>query len=201
VIAKRVFDITVAMLGLTLLLPTILVIALAIKLDSSGPVFFLQERIGRNGRSFRIFKFRTMVDSIEHGGPLITVETDKRITPVGKFLRRYKLDELPQLTNVLAGDMSLVGPRPEVPRYVACYAPDVRTTVLSIRPGITDPASIEFRRESELLAAAPDPEYEYIHTILPLKLAYYERYVRERSFTGDLAIIARTLHAILIDAA
>lgn len=195
-IAKRVLDVTVASLGLLLLLPIFLGLALAIRLDSPGPVFFRQERVGRGGRPFRIHKFRTMTVDAELKGLQITVGDDARITRVGRWLRRYKLDELPQLIDVLIGDMSLVGPRPEVLRYVTCYPAEVRKVVLSVRPGITDPASIEFRQEADMLAAAADPEREYIERILPIKLALYERYIQHRSFWGDIAIIARTIFAI-----
>jgi lipopolysaccharide/colanic/teichoic acid biosynthesis glycosyltransferase len=197
-IAKRAFDIVVAWLGLILLLPVLLGIALVIQLDSPGPVFFRQERIGRGGRPFRIHKFRTMEVDADRQGPPITVGADVRVTASGQWLRRHKLDELPQLIDVLVGDMSLVGPRPEVPRYVACYPPGVREAVLSVRPGITDLASIEFRQEADLLAIADDPERAYIEKILPIKTAYYERYVRERTFFGDVAIIVKTIRAVFI---
>lgn len=193
---KRLFDIAAALVGLILLAPLFAIIALAIKLDSTGPVLFRQTRVGRRGQTFNIFKFRTMV--IQTGGMRqLTVGDDCRITRAGRFLRHYKLDELPQLINVLHGTMSLVGPRPEVPRYVACYPPDVRAIVLSVAPGITDWASILYREESTILGRAADPENTYINTILPIKLSYYVRYVRERSFWTDLQIICRTLVAIM----
>jgi len=192
-ILKRLTDLLASSIGLLLTTPLLAVIAVCIRLDSAGPAFFRQERVGRNGRPFRIHKFRTMRQVT---GPSLTVGRDPRITRVGAFLRRYKLDELPQLLDVLRGDMSLVGPRPELPRYVALYPPEVRSVVLSVRPGITDEASIEFSRESELLAGSADPEGTYRDEILPRKLELYVRYVRSRSFVGDLRILARTLGKI-----
>src|SRR4051794_25699702 len=167
---KRLFDIVLAGFALVLLSPLLLLIALWVKLDSSGPVFFRQERVGRHGVPFRIHKFRTMTHSMVPSGPQITVGADARITQAGQFLRRSKLDELPQLIDVLLGRMSFVGPRPEVPRYVAIYPPQLRDKVLSVRPGITDIASLQFRNESELLAKASDPEREYREVVLPAKL-------------------------------
>jgi lipopolysaccharide/colanic/teichoic acid biosynthesis glycosyltransferase len=193
--AKRAFDIVFAALGLMLLAPVLLLIALAVKLDSPGPVFFRQERVGRAGRLFRIHKFRTMRHATD--GPQITVGDDARITRVGRLLRRAKLDELPQLIDVLSGTMSLVGPRPEVPRYVALYPPASRAKVLSIRPGITDIASIEYRDESECLARAEDPEREYVQVVMPRKLALAEAYVDQSSLRTDVRLILRTL-ALLV---
>lgn len=193
---KRLFDILASLAGLVLLAPLFVLIALAIKVDSAGPVFFRQQRVGRWGKPFRIFKFRTMsprTDETRH----LTVGDDCRITRVGHFLRHYKIDELPQLINVLYGTMSLVGPRPEVPRYVACYPPDARRIVLSVAPGITDWASILYRDENRILGQASDPEKAYVDTILPIKLRYYMRYVQERSLWTDLQIICRTLVAIV----
>ncbi|MBX3590987.1 MAG: sugar transferase [Burkholderiaceae bacterium] len=189
---KRGFDIAFSACALFLLSPLLLAVALWIKLDSPGPVFFRQVRVGRDGREFSIFKFRTMGTAPESRAPQITVGADPRITRSGAFLRRYKIDEIPQFLNVLVGDMSVVGPRPEVPRYVAMYPPETRRIVLSLRPGITDLASIEYRDESELLAASDDPESTYVNEVMPAKLAQCERYVRERSFAGDLAIVARS---------
>jgi lipopolysaccharide/colanic/teichoic acid biosynthesis glycosyltransferase len=190
------FDIAASLAGLMLLAPLFALVALWIKLDSPGPVLFRQQRVGRHGAPFSIYKFRTMAAAA--GATLqLTVGRDSRITRAGQFLRRYKLDELPQLINVLQGAMSLVGPRPEVPRYVACYPPEVRAIVLSVAPGITDWASILYREESAILGRAADPERAYRETILPAKLDYYVRYVRERSFWTDLRIIFRTLAAIV----
>ena len=194
---KRSFDFCAALLGLCVLVVPMLGIALAVRLDSRGPVFFRQQRVGRHGRCFRIHKFRTMLQGADSAGPQVTANTDRRITRVGGFLRRWKLDELPQLLDVLAGDMSLVGPRPEVPRYVAHYPADVRDLVLGLRPGSTDRASIEFRDEGRLLAEAADPERCYVEEILPRKLAYYVAYAREHSLAGDVAILVDTLAALL----
>ncbi|MES3022060.1 MAG: sugar transferase [Pseudomonadota bacterium] len=194
--SKRAFDIACALAGLLLLAPLLLVAALAIRLDSRGPVMFRQQRVGRGGALFCIFKFRTMAPDSEGAGQL-TVGPDRRITRVGTFLRHYKLDELPQLINVLRGEMSLVGPRPEVPRYVACYPPGVRAIVLSVAPGITDWASIRYKDENAILGRARDPEQAYREIILPVKLDYYVRYVRERTFWTDLRIIGSTLAALV----
>jgi lipopolysaccharide/colanic/teichoic acid biosynthesis glycosyltransferase len=193
---KRLFDISAAFVGLALLTPLFVVVALWIKADSAGPVFFRQQRVGQWGKPFNIFKFRTMATRTDETRQL-TVGDDARITRAGRFLRQYKLDELPQLINVLLGTMSLVGPRPEVPRYVACYPADARMIVLSVKPGITDWASILYRDESRMLGQAVDPEKAYIDTVLPIKLNYYVRYVQERSFWIDLQIICKTLVAIM----
>ena len=193
---KRLFDIATAAVGLALLAPLFALVALWIKLDSTGPVFFRQQRVGRFGKPFNIIKFRTM--SARTGPALqLTVGADCRITRAGHLLRRYKIDELPQLINVLQGTMSLVGPRPEVPRYMACYPPDARAIVLSVAPGITDWASILYCEESQILGQAPDPERAYIDTILPIKIGYYVRYVQERNFWTDMRIIFGTLVATL----
>jgi lipopolysaccharide/colanic/teichoic acid biosynthesis glycosyltransferase len=194
--AKRLFDVLAAGAGLLLLAPLLLAVALWVKLDSQGPVLFRQVRVGRHGVPFEIYKFRTMAHCPD-GGRQLTVGQDPRVTRAGRFLRHYKLDELPQLLNVLEGTMSLVGPRPEVPRYVECYPPGVRNTVLSVRPGVTDLAAILYKDESAILGQAGDPERAYVDTILPVKLEYYQRYVRERSFWLDLRIIFRTLAAIV----
>ncbi len=192
---KRLFDIAASAIGLLLLAPVLLGIAVWIKRDSPGPVFFRQERIGRHGQPFRIYKFRSMRQ--DNAGLQITVGEDARITRSGRFIRAYKLDELPQLINVLLGDMSIVGPRPEVPRYVALYPAEVRAEVLSVRPGITDLASVQYRSESTLLAQSSNPEQTYVDTILPAKLALCRQYVRERSFWLDLRIIGMTLGILL----
>jgi lipopolysaccharide/colanic/teichoic acid biosynthesis glycosyltransferase len=174
-------------------------IAIAVRLESRGPVLFRQMRVGRGGRPFEILKFRSM--RIPAGrdpvGREITVSGDARITRVGAVLRQSKLDELPQLINVLKGEMSLVGPRPEVPRYVAMYPSAARAEILSVRPGITDEAAIEFRNESEILGSSEDPERTYVEEILPRKVSRYLCYVRYRSFPGDLLILARTLWRIM----
>ncbi|MET3134753.1 lipopolysaccharide/colanic/teichoic acid biosynthesis glycosyltransferase [Oxalobacteraceae bacterium GrIS 1.11] len=195
-LAKRVFDLLSSLIGLLVLLPLLLLVACWIKFDAAGPVFFRQERVGRHGVPFQIFKFRTMTVGTEAKGQ-ITVGRDARITRAGHVLRRYKLDELPQLLNVLLGQMSLVGPRPEVPRYVACYPDAARVIVLSVAPGITEWASIEYKEENAILGRASDPERAYIEEIMPVKLEYYVRYVQERSFMKDLKIILATLVAIV----
>lgn len=193
---KRCFDFSLALLGLILLTPLLLLVALWIKLDSEGPVFFRQERVGRYGAVFRIFKFRTMTVSTEKNQQL-TVGNDVRITRAGYFLRRYKIDELPQLFNVLFGAMSLVGPRPEVPRYVKCYPTAVRKIVLSVPPGITDWASIKYKAENSILGNSSDPEKTYIEEILPIKLEFYLNYVNNRTMLMDLKIIFATFLALI----
>ena len=193
---KRLFDLVVAAAGLLLLSPLLIGIALWIKLDSPGPVFFRQQRVGRFGALFRIHKFRSMSDGAPLVGPQLTVGADPRITRAGQVLRRTKLDELPQLIDVLAGTMSLVGPRPEVPRYVAMYPPELRDKVLSVRPGITDPASIEYRDEAALLARAADPERAYAEQVMPAKLRAAARYVDHMSLTTDLRVLGATLRAL-----
>lgn len=194
--AKRLFDILLSALGLLLLSPLLLATALWVKLDSPGPALFRQQRVGRNGKPFAIHKFRTMRVDAPSLGPQITIGADSRITRSGATLRRYKLDELPQLWDVLRGAMSLVGPRPEVARYVALYPDDLRQLVLSVRPGITDLASIEYRDESAVLARASDPERSYVEEVMPAKLALAARYVRTQSLVGDLRLILRTIKAV-----
>jgi lipopolysaccharide/colanic/teichoic acid biosynthesis glycosyltransferase len=194
---KRLFDLGASFFGLILLTPIFVLSALWIKADSRGPIFFRQDRVGFQGSIFRIHKFRTMVLDAEKKGKQITVGVDSRITIVGSFLRKYKLDELPQLIDVFAGDMSLVGPRPEVPKYIDCYSDDEKHDVLSVKPGITDNASIEFRNENELLASSDDPEATYINEVLPKKIALYRKYVRERSFFDDVIIIFKTIFLII----
>jgi lipopolysaccharide/colanic/teichoic acid biosynthesis glycosyltransferase len=195
--AKRLFDLAAALLGLVLLGPLLLAVAAWIKLDSPGPVFFRQERVGRYGVPFRIHKFRTMSHAPSTAGPQITVGADTRITRAGAFLREAKLDELPQLIDVLLGRMSIVGPRPEVPRYVAIYPPELRDKVLSVRPGITDFASIQFRDESALLAQSADPEREYTEVVMPAKLRLAAQYVDQATLATDLRLIGRTLKALV----
>ncbi len=195
--SKRLFDWILSSLGLLVLGPALILVALAIKLDSPGPVFFRQERVGRWGHPFWIHKFRTMRHDPVGRGLQITVGQDARITRVGGFLRASKVDELPQLIDVWVGTMSLVGPRPEVPRYVAVYPAELRDKILSVRPGITDIASIEYRDESAVLARAADPEQAYIHEVLPHKLALSARYVDQASVWTDLQLILRTLRAIV----
>ena len=181
-----------------MLSPLLLLVAALIRADTTGPVFFRQVRVGRYGQPFRIFKFRTMVSGQAGAGPQLTVAGDARITRVGGFLRRTKLDELPQLIDVLRGTMSLVGPRPEVPRYVEHYPAKSRERVLSVRPGITDFASLRYRDENTLLAQAIDPEREYVETILPSKLRYALDYVDNASVIGDLRVLGLTLRAVFV---
>lgn len=191
----RLRDLMVSGLGLLMLAPLFLVVALAIRLDSRGPVFFRQTRVGRRGRHFRIHKFRTMrVDAV---GPAVSTTEDPRVTRFGRFLRSSKIDELPQLIDVLHGEMSLVGPRPEVPQYVDLWPPHLRPLILSIRPGLTDPASIALRHEGQYLSNTPDPEATYVESLLPKKAGIYADYVLHRSQLGDLAIILKTFIAIL----
>lgn len=193
---KRAFDVVFAAMALIVLFPFWVVIALWIVIDDGFPVFFRQERVGLNGRMFRLWKFRSMRKNAESLGQLTLSHHDARITKSGKFIRKYKIDELPQLINVLTGDMSLVGPRPEVARYVKHYTPR-QCRVLSVRPGITDLASVEFINENELLANAADPERFYIEEILPKKLELQLTYVANRSFAGDLKIIWNTVVRII----
>lgn len=192
---KRVLDVIASALGLIFTSPVLAVAAIAVKRDSPGPVIFRQQRVGLGGHPFDIWKFRTMRQDAP--GAAVTVGDDPRITRSGRFLRSTKLDELPQLVNVLRGDMSLVGPRPEVPYYVDMWPAAAKGQILSVRPGITDPASIEFRRESEELALADDPEAYYVDVVLPRKVALYCDYVDQRSLTGDLVILARTAFSVL----
>lgn len=196
--AKRAFDLFCSAIGLLALAPVFAVVSVLIVRDSPGPVFFRQVRVGRQGRLFRIHKFRTMRHDLVGKGLSITVGQDPRVTRIGAFLRRYKIDELPQLIDVLRGSMSLVGPRPEVPEYVALYPERDREIVLSVRPGITDRASLEFSDESALLAGASDPQRVYVEEILPTKLGYYLDYVVTRTFAGDLDIILKTLFKVLL---
>ena len=195
--AKRLFDLIFSLAGLLTLAPVFAIIAVWIKLDSPGPVFFRQVRVGRVEKPFRIFKFRTMCVDAEAKGRQLTVGEDLRITRSGRFLRRYKLDELPQLLNVVKGEMSLVGPRPEVPKYVELYPERFRKKILSVPPGITDYASIEYKDENEILGRSEDPDNVYINLVMPIKLKYYERYVAERSLWVDAKLIIKTIRALL----
>jgi lipopolysaccharide/colanic/teichoic acid biosynthesis glycosyltransferase len=194
---KRMLDIVGSAFGLLLLLPAMAVVAAIIKLDSPGPIFFRQERLGRGGRLFRIFKFRTMTVGAARAGTALTVRADARITRAGMFLRRRKLDELPQLINVLAGDMSVVGPRPEVPEFMEFYTPSQRAIILSMKPGITDYAAILFSDESSLLDGKRDPIEVYRREIMPAKFTYYERYSREIGVLNDLRIILATIFLLV----
>ncbi|WP_417585583.1 sugar transferase [Nitrincola sp.] len=195
---KRTFDLVCSIMGLVLLAPLFIIVAFWIKLDSSGPIFFRQERVGRNGEVFRIHKFRTMRSDTENIGRL-TVGKDSRITTSGQFLRKSKVDELPQLIDVVLGKMSLVGPRPEVLEFIDEYPSDVRDIVLSVRPGITDKASIEMVDENEILGKYDDPRKAYIEHILPVKQRYYIEYVEKQSLFLDMSLIFKTLLRIIGD--
>jgi len=191
---KRTMDVVCAGAGLLLLSPLLVLLVLAVRLSSPGPVLFRQLRVGWKGRPFDVLKFRSM--RVGCSGPEITAAGDARVTRVGRQLRRYKLDELPQLWNVLVGDMSLVGPRPEVPRFVRCFPADY-ALILTIRPGITDYATLQYRDEESLLATAPDPESTYVQTVLPAKIRLYHRYLDEMSLKTDLVLVFRTLAAVI----
>lgn len=194
ILGKRLFDVAVSSAGIALLSPLLIAVGVAVRLDSPGPVLFVHERVGLGGRKFRLLKFRSMAH--QSRGSDVTVAGDARVTRIGRLLRSTKIDELPQLWNVLVGDMSLVGPRPEVERYVRMFARDYED-ILKVRPGITDLAAIEYRDEEGVLAASHDPEAEYRRVVLPAKIALYRRYLAARSFRTDLGIIARTLVAVL----
>lgn len=193
--AKRIFDVFFAGLGLLLLSPFFLLIALAVKVDSKGPVFFKQARVGKNDRDFLLWKFRTMVSDAHKKGLITVGGRDSRVTAVGYFLRQFKLDELPQLINVVKGDMSIVGPRPEVRHYVEMYTREQKE-VLNVKPGLTDFASIEFANENELLGNAENPEQRYIQEIMPQKIELGKLYISKISVKTDLKIIFLTLKKI-----
>ena len=195
--AKRAFDLVVAALALLLLSPLLLLVALLVRADGPGPVMFRQQRVGLHGRLFHIHKFRSMVVDAPALGLPLTVGDDARITRAGRWLRRTRIDELPQLVDVLMGDMSLVGPRPEVPRWVALYPAHLRDIVLSVRPGITDPSSLEFIDEATLLARAADPEREYVEVILPRKLQAAADYATHATLWTDLKVLVRTAAVLL----
>lgn len=195
-IAKRAMDVVLSACALAVLWPLLLLIALAIWIDDPGPVFYRQVRVGRNGKTFRIFKFRSMVMDADKKGLAITVGRDSRITRVGAVLRKTKLYELAQLLNVFLGQMSFVGPRPEVPKYVELYTPYQRQ-VLLVRPGITDYASIAYRNENDLLAGASDPEAMYIEQIMPDKIELNMKYLREISPLADIRLILKTIVAVI----
>ena len=191
-VMKRVFDIVAAFVGLLFFFPLFLLVALLIKLDSNGSVFFRQERMGKNFRPFYIYKFRSMVQDAPEKGALVSVANDSRITRIGHVLRKNKIDELPQLINVLLGDMSLVGPRPEVRRYVELFRKDYEE-ILKVRPGITDLASLKYRAEATVLSKASDPEEEYQLRVLPEKIRLAKEYIPQSSLLFDLQLILRTL--------
>lgn len=193
---KRLFDILASGLGLIVLSPLFLILAIWIKLDSKGPVFYRQVRVGRNNKDFRIFKFRSMRVGADKGSLVTIGGHDPRVTRSGYFIRKFKLDELPQLINVFIGDMSLVGPRPEVRHYVDYWTED-QMHVLDVRPGITDPASIKFRNENELMEKAEDPEKYYIGVIMQEKIKLYLEYVKNHSFIYDIGLIFKTFQVIV----
>jgi len=193
---KRVFDIAVAFLGLSLLFPLLLLVAVLVKLDSPGPIFFRQERIGKGFRPFFIYKFRTMVHDAPRKGGSITVGADPRITRVGRILRKAKIDELPQLFNILRGEMSFVGPRPEVPHYVELFRQDYEE-ILNVLPGLTDLASLKYRDEAEVLRHAENPEEEYVRHVLPDKIRLAKEYLRRSSLYFDMTLIFKTLLALV----
>lgn len=194
--ATRVFDLIVAFIAIIILSPLFILVSILIKLDSDGPIIFKQVRVGKNEKKFKILKFRTMIVGAEKKGEQITIGNDKRITNVGSFLRKYKLDELPQLFNVLKGDMSFVGPRPEVPKYTRLYT-DKQKGVFKVRPGITDYASIKYRNENEILGNSENPEETYINIIMNDKLNINLEYLKKRNIIEDVKIIFETLVKIV----
>lgn len=193
---KRLFDVVFSVIGLILLFPILLLIAILIKLDSKGPVLFIQGRVGKNNKDFNIYKFRTMRIQSDKKGLLTLGNDDSRITKTGYFLRRYKVDEFPQLINILKGDMSFVGPRPELRYYVNFYNVD-DMKIFQVRPGITGLASLKYRNEVELLKAAKDPEEFFIKTIIPDKLKYNKEYIKRRNFFFDLKLIGLTIIKVI----
>lgn len=192
---KRLFDFLCSFFGILVLAPLMLAVALIIKLTSKGPVLYAQARVGLREKIFRVYKFRTMVDKADAMGSSVTTDVDPRITPLGRFLRKTKLDELPQLFNVLRGDMSLVGPRPEVPEIVAKYMPGMRG-IFAVRPGITSVATLHFRQEEVILSKAPDPDRFYDEVVVPLKVELAMEHVRRNSFSFDLLILGATVWAL-----
>ncbi|ULC58258.1 sugar transferase [Flaviramulus sp. BrNp1-15] len=193
---KRSFDVVFSLIGLIVLSPILLIIAILIKLDSKGPVLFIQGRVGKNNKDFNIYKFRTMRIASENKGLLTLGNNDSRITKIGYFLRRYKIDEFPQLINILKGDMSFVGPRPELRYYVNFYNED-DMTIFKVRPGITGLASLKYRNEVELLKAAKDPEDFFINTIIPDKLKFNKEYIKKQNFFFDLKLILITIIKVI----
>jgi len=195
-LVKKILDFIAAVFGLLLLMPLLLLITIIIKANDGGNVLFYQERMGKNFKKFKLYKFRTMVVNADKMGPAITRGEDPRITRIGKFLRHYKLDELPQLINVLKGDMSIVGPRPEVEKYVMLFK-DKYERILSIRPGITDYAALAYRNEEDILKKYEDTNEGYVREVLPAKIALYEKYLQKMSFATDIKIIFQTLWRII----
>ncbi|WP_172910828.1 sugar transferase [Photorhabdus heterorhabditis] len=195
-IIKRIFDLTSSSIGLIILSPILIVIAIWIKIDSKGPIFFRQKRVGQYNKNFYIHKFRSMTIGSEQKGQL-TVGHDLRVTNSGRFIRKYKLDELAQLIDVIQGKMSLVGPRPEVPQFMEKYPDDIRHKILSVKPGITDLASIEMIDENQILSQYKDPHQAYIDIIMPIKAKYYLNYINNRSLFYDLKIIFKTIYKVV----
>jgi lipopolysaccharide/colanic/teichoic acid biosynthesis glycosyltransferase len=193
---KRIFDVVASIIGLIVLLPVFIVIAILIKLNDKGPIFYKQKRIGQNFKPFELLKFRTMVVNADKIGPAVTKDGDQRITKIGKFLRKTKLDELPQIWNVIRGDMSIVGPRPEVEKYIQYYKDDYKE-ILKFKPGITDYATIKYRSEEEILSKYNDTESAYIKYVLSEKIKLYKTYIKKISFLTDLKIIFWTLWRIV----
>lgn len=189
---KRIFDVIMSSIGIIVLSPVFIIVSIAIKISSPGKILFLQKRVGKDGVEFNIYKFRTMVSDAEKLGKQITVGNDSRITKVGAFLRKFKIDELPQLFNVFTGDMSLVGPRPEVPKYVALYTNEQRK-VLSIRPGITDMASLRYKDENDILGKVDNPEEHYINVIMQDKLSLNLEYIEKSNIIFDISLILKTI--------
>ena len=194
--AKRTFDLFFSIPGIIILSPLLLIVALAVRLDSPGPVIFRSRRVGRFGKEFVLLKFRTMTKDAPLKGPTITIGNDPRITRLGAFLRRSKIDELPQLLNVIKGEMGLVGPRPEVPEYVRLYTPE-QSAVLNLVPGITDPASIKYAQESELLGASESPETSYVQHVMPDKILMNLEYAGRASAWTDFLLVLKTLARII----
>lgn len=194
---KRIFDIVISGLGLIICCPLFIIMAICIKMDSKGPVFYRQIRVGWHNKDFRVIKFRSMRVGADKGSLVTIGGRDPRVTRLGYYIRKFKLDELPQLINVFVGDMSLVGPRPEVRHYVNYWTPE-QMHVLDVQPGITDPASIKFRNENELMEQAKDPEDYYINVIMQEKLKLYLEYVQNHSFWGDIGLIFRTFWVIVV---
>lgn len=194
--AKRLFDIVSSGIGLILLSPLFIILSFWIKIDSKGSIFYLQERIGKDGQPFYIYKFRTMITNADKMGLLTVGDRDPRVTSIGYYLRKYKLDELPQLINVFKGDMSIVGPRPEVPKYVQLYTEEQRK-VLTVKPGITDLASIKYRNENEVLSRHKDSEKFYVEQVMPEKLRYNLEYIDKNSLWYDIKLILKTFWVIV----
>jgi len=193
---KRLFDILSSLVGLVILCPILFIISLVVVSTSRGGVFYTQIRVGKNSKEFKLLKFRTMKPDSDKSGQLTIGDNDSRITGVGTLLRKFKLDEIPQLLNVIKGEMSIVGPRPEVPKYVNLYSKE-QLKVLSVRPGLTDLASIEFINENEILGNSENPEKEYVEVIMPTKLELNIQYIENQSFLGDIKLIFRTFGKIL----